>query len=261
MKVKTKHLSKLALNWAVSLCEHPEWSHENRISNVKFARKLGAHDWINNAALIVDILDRESISVGKKPNDTNGTCVAHHLSSGSYVTGSSVSIAVLRCYVCARLGEEVEIPAELLPNTVRWKRFSGNTDVCAYRPEKGWFAEHVLLDASPLTGQRFPEAQWWIKEIVQPVMKNYLVLYRIQAMTIPVEEPLGYQCWAEDADHAEEMCRRAHHNCSVLWACECAVDTTTQQVVQMYYASERKQAPKVHPEIMSARIKAGYGLV
>ncbi len=48
---------------------------------------------------------------------------------------------------------------------------------------------------------------------------HFVVLYREQNQS-PVEVPLGFTCWAEDADHAEEQCVNAYPDCDVLWIFE-----------------------------------------
>ena len=48
-------------------------------------------------------------------------------------------------------------------------------------------------------------------------MKNYIVLYRIESIMCPADPPFGFQCWADDTDHAEEQCLNAYPDCSVVW--------------------------------------------
>ena len=46
----------------------------------------------------------------------------------------------------------------------RWKKWTGDGDVRAYRAPKGWEATAFLCDAHPLTGKKFRSSQWWIYE-------------------------------------------------------------------------------------------------
>lgn len=48
-------------------------------------------------------------------------------------------------------------------------------------------------------------------------MVSYICLYRIESVMCPADPPFGFQCWAEDADHAEEQCLNAYPDCSVVW--------------------------------------------
>lgn len=48
-------------------------------------------------------------------------------------------------------------------------------------------------------------------------MKNFVVLYRIESIMAPLDEPFGFQCWADDADHAEEQCANAYPDADVVW--------------------------------------------
>lgn len=51
-------------------------------------------------------------------------------------------------------------------------------------------------------------------------MKTYAVLYRIESIMAPVDEPFGFVCQAEDTDHAEEQCLNAYPDCGVVWVAE-----------------------------------------
>jgi hypothetical protein len=48
--------------------------------------------------------------------------------------------------------------------TVRWRRYTGEGDVRAYRAPKGWDAFADLRDTHPITGAQMPRSQWWIRE-------------------------------------------------------------------------------------------------
>jgi hypothetical protein len=48
-------------------------------------------------------------------------------------------------------------------------------------------------------------------------MKMYIVLYRIEEVLKPVEEPFAFICMAEDTDHAEEQCLNAYPDCRIVW--------------------------------------------
>jgi hypothetical protein len=48
-------------------------------------------------------------------------------------------------------------------------------------------------------------------------MKSYIVLYRIESIMSPLDAPYGFQCWAEDTEHAEEQCMNAYPDGEVVW--------------------------------------------
>lgn len=52
-------------------------------------------------------------------------------------------------------------------------------------------------------------------------MIQYTVLYRIESIMSPLDVPFGFQCWAEDMDHAEEQCLNAYPDCDVVWVKDC----------------------------------------
>jgi len=48
-------------------------------------------------------------------------------------------------------------------------------------------------------------------------MLNYIVLYRTKEIMDTLHDPFGFQCYAEDADHAEEQCENAYPDCDIVW--------------------------------------------
>ena len=48
-------------------------------------------------------------------------------------------------------------------------------------------------------------------------MKNFVVLYRIESIMAPLDEPFGFQCWADDIDHAEEQYQHAYPDADIVW--------------------------------------------
>jgi hypothetical protein len=51
-------------------------------------------------------------------------------------------------------------------------------------------------------------------------LKFCTVLYRIESTQGVLDAPFGFECQAEDADHAEEQCLNAYPNCDVVWVYE-----------------------------------------
>lgn len=63
-------------------------------------------------------------------------------------------------------------------------------------------------------------------------MKTYTVLYRVESIMSPFDEPFGFTCEAENADHAEEQCLNAYPDCGVVWV---AVGDDLIEALNEYY--------------------------
>lgn len=48
-------------------------------------------------------------------------------------------------------------------------------------------------------------------------LKQYIVLYRIESIMSPLDAPFGFNCWAEDMDHAEEQLTCAEPDANIVW--------------------------------------------
>ena len=68
-------------------------------------------------------------------------------------------------------------------------------------------------------------------------MKNYVVLYRIDSIMTPIDEPFGFQCYADDVDHAEEQCANAYPDCDVVWVWLGAENVGMQPALDDYYTA------------------------
>lgn len=121
--MKTNELTGTALDWAVAKCEGGEglWydtvsTYWVKIKGYDLALKPGwaqsftpSTDWAQGGPII----EREKIQIGIGSN--SGSWCANQLGSGhAWVTASTPLIAAMRCYVESKLGDEIEIPSELL---------------------------------------------------------------------------------------------------------------------------------------------------
>ena len=123
--MKTSELTGPALDWAVAKCENPEWSDEDAIVNVTtFDDYDGticnySTDWDQGGPII----ERERIDVTWSGEhwtaiwwaDNSGMvkAPAQRFSHNRHQQGPTPLIAAMRAYVASKLGDEVEIPAEL----------------------------------------------------------------------------------------------------------------------------------------------------
>jgi len=107
MKIKTNELTRAALNWAVSMAEN--WA------GADFEVRPYSTDWAQGGPII----EREIISVS---HDTAGQTIEWAAwtpapirdEAEAFGYGPTPLIAAMRCYVASKLGDEVEIPKELL---------------------------------------------------------------------------------------------------------------------------------------------------
>jgi Protein of unknown function (DUF2591) len=119
--MKVSALTGSALDWAVAKCEGA--------ANIRFDGKhtrisTGEYfdpstDWAQSGPII----EREKLCVGYKHqcdpdycpiNDPATNCWARTTAGGYLKYGPTPLIAAMRCYVASKLGDEIEIPKELL---------------------------------------------------------------------------------------------------------------------------------------------------
>ena len=119
--IKTEDLQGAALDWAVAKCEgFDALGYENRRNKVLHRRDdaqprqyTPSTDW----AQAGPIIERESISINMTCQSGNfawsATCSPSEIEEcGEY--GSTPVIAAMRCFVVSKLGEQIDVPDELL---------------------------------------------------------------------------------------------------------------------------------------------------
>ena len=106
MKIKTANLTGPALDWAVCVCEGESPSRYTQYST----------DWSQGGPII----EREKIELTDLSNQETGyEWGASIIAGGKNMVihrgyGPTALIAAMRCFVASRLGDEVEVPDELL---------------------------------------------------------------------------------------------------------------------------------------------------
>lgn len=116
-KIKTAELTGAALDWAV--LKTVGGGKGNFTRSFLIGHSIGQHnysrDWAQGGP-IIDRMMRDGLRLSGyacKPTDTT-SCQAQ---IASIVTGGETPlIAAMRCYVASKLGDTVEVPAELLTN-------------------------------------------------------------------------------------------------------------------------------------------------
>jgi hypothetical protein len=113
MKIKTSELTGPALDWAVAKAEGAVWSVWRFVEQHTEGEMRYAASWQDGGPII----EREEISV--VPFDAHrweARCgCTPQMSPARFIErrGPTPLIAAMRCFVASRLGDEVEIPAEL----------------------------------------------------------------------------------------------------------------------------------------------------
>lgn len=69
-------------------------------------------------------------------------------------------------------------------------------------------------------------------------MRNYVVLYRIEAVMSPEDNPFGFQCWADDTDHANEQCVNAYPDCDVVYIWQGPTGVGMQPALNSYFLNK-----------------------
>ena len=111
MKIKAAELTGSALDWAVAKCEEAPWPYERKGCRVTFHPST---DWSQGGPII----ERENICLKREapcmPDARWSAWVFPGGTGHSHGSGPTPLIAAMRCYVAAKLGDEVDVPEELL---------------------------------------------------------------------------------------------------------------------------------------------------
>lgn len=78
------------------------------------------------------------------------------------------------------------------------------------------------------------------------LLKNFVVLYR-QEDSLPADPPLGFQCDAEDGDHAQEQCENAYPGCDVVWVWQGAKGVGVDPALQDYWGNQPADSDQQAP--------------
>ena len=117
MKIKTANLIGIPLNWVVDKCEGGDPRNMAGYIMPEFIGRF-ATDWAQGGPIIErEFMDVEVTPCGSgqgAPFDTWRAWKHNHSADAAVVCGPTPLIAAMRCYVASKLGDEVEIPDELL---------------------------------------------------------------------------------------------------------------------------------------------------
>lgn len=117
-KLKTTELKDSSLDWAVAKCEC-----EKGIVYSRDYQNIGFYDFHDDLftpyepssdwSIAGPIIEREKIAIDYSDGGNNW-CAAVYDSDGRPQSAKDPLCAAMRCYVASKLGDEVEIPDELL---------------------------------------------------------------------------------------------------------------------------------------------------
>jgi hypothetical protein len=109
MMSKTSELAGAALDWAVAKCERRSYLTMDGLHDY-----AASTDWSQGGPII----EREGVTITMRYGEGTGGNGRWAASIGPYptkqVTGPTPLIAAMRCFVASRLGDEVDVPEELL---------------------------------------------------------------------------------------------------------------------------------------------------
>lgn len=109
--MKTSELTGVALDWAVAKCE----GNEIKIRKGHFWMPTESYstDWAQGGLII----ERENISIVREGDAGNWVASVYNYAKADWhlhTEGTTPLIAAMRCYVASKLGDEVDIPTELI---------------------------------------------------------------------------------------------------------------------------------------------------
>lgn len=113
MKIKTSELIGPALDWAVIYAQCLEATEGKPIlarDLADIALRNGATSATTDWSKGGPIIERELISVSSQTNGHSWAAKGAH----NYSYGPTPLIAAMRCFVASKLGDEVDVPEELL---------------------------------------------------------------------------------------------------------------------------------------------------
>lgn len=128
MKVKTADLIGAALDWAVAKCDgYDEWEWDRDVSDLWVIRRStqtehwlkGYYEPSTDWAQGGPIIDREKFGVCHY-NESDGWEVPNwaawrtDVDDRVQIMGETALIAAMRCFVASKLGDEVDVPDELM---------------------------------------------------------------------------------------------------------------------------------------------------
>jgi hypothetical protein len=112
MKTQTSELTGQALDWAVAQCKGRVWE------SVESFIDYHDDEWMNYSTKWAQggpIIEQEKISVSPEYLPGSGWVAdTRNISEKTHQYGPTALVAAMRCYVASKLGDEVDVPDELI---------------------------------------------------------------------------------------------------------------------------------------------------
>ena len=116
MKIKTAKLIGPALDWAVAQCEGKIYGYKHQL--VDDCRDVIPYtpstDWSQGGPIIDEMMEGEFFFMENDGNDNCHVAYSTTAHDNFHGYGTIPLIAACRCFVASRLGDEVDVPEELL---------------------------------------------------------------------------------------------------------------------------------------------------
>jgi hypothetical protein len=116
MKIKTAELTGSPLDWIVTTIEDPDalrYGVEDWKEQRRYGRGEYPHRYHQNWAQGGPIIEREQITVEYQGWGGEDQWIGY-IRHDEEIAGPTPLIAAMRCYVASRLGDEVDVPNELM---------------------------------------------------------------------------------------------------------------------------------------------------
>lgn len=107
MIIKTNEIDGAALDWAVAKCNGIEWEQGDLDAGEYGPGFKPSTDWAQGGPII----ERERITVVAMPD---GSWQSQGKDLRPHFHNPTPLVAAMRCYVASKLGDEVDVPEELL---------------------------------------------------------------------------------------------------------------------------------------------------
>lgn len=125
MEIKTSELTGAALDWAVAKCMGLDSAYVAKAGGWVASTHVRVFDpqvqddcayepsldWSQGGPII----EREGINLCKERDGVHAVIVEPHGHDWTEAVGPTPLIAAMRCYVASKLGDEVDVPEELMP--------------------------------------------------------------------------------------------------------------------------------------------------
>ena len=119
-EMKTSELTGMALDWAVGKCLG--WTEFDEDLQAFTQHEIDGYGWLSldyfhpseNWSIAGPIIEREAITVSEGSPVIGIEWMACDRSSSHIQHGPSYLIAAMRCLVASKLGDEIDVPEELL---------------------------------------------------------------------------------------------------------------------------------------------------